>query len=151
VGAVLSSVSGGVGRAAPPELPLAPLRPGPTVDLTAARRQRPAIVLFWRTDCAPCLLELENLPALRQAAGSDPLLLVAMQSRDAVRAGLQRLGRAIPTRITAEDPAKVLIRLGGAPARLPQAVALDRQGNICRTRHGLVGSNTVRQWTKACD
>jgi thiol-disulfide isomerase/thioredoxin len=142
---------GGAAQAAPPRLQLAPAERGPPVELTAVRRHRPAIVLFWRTDCAPCLLELQHLPALRRAAGGEPLLLVAMQPREAVAAGLQRLGRSIPTWIVAEEPGQVLVRFGGAPARLPLAVALDRAGNICRIRHGLIGSNTVKQWAKACD
>lgn len=151
VGAVLWSTLGGAAQAAPPALELVPALGGPAVELAAARRHRPAIVLFWRTDCAPCLLELEHLPQLQRAAGAERLLLVAMQPREAVEAGLRRLGRAIPTWVSAEEPEKVVVRFGGAPARLPLAVALDRWGNICRGRHGLIGSNTVKQWAKACD
>jgi thiol-disulfide isomerase/thioredoxin len=146
-----ASVPGGAASAAPPTLLLAALGSGVPTELAAVRRHRPAVLLFWRTDCAPCLLELQHWRDLRAAAGSEPLVLVAMQPRAAVQAGLKRLGWNLPTFVTAEEPGKVLIRFGGSPPALPLAAMLDRKGNICRVRHGLIGSRTVKQWKKACD
>ena len=152
-GAALSfAISGGAALGAPPPtLRLAPAKPGPAIDLAAVRRHRAAAILFWRTDCAPCLLELRHLSELRRASGKHPLLLVAMESREMLQAGLRHVGQPIPTWLSAEEPGAVLTRFGGAPPRLPLAVAVNSRGNICRVRHGLIGSNTVKQWMKACD
>jgi hypothetical protein len=120
------------------------------VDLAAVRGPGPSVLLFWRTDCAPCLLELRNLPELTRAARPGRLVLIALQPRDELARGLRRLG-PVQTWRAMEDPASVLVRFGGKPPSLPLAVALDPKGKVCRVRHGLLGRNIVAEWIKACE
>lgn len=148
--ALLGMSAGGAALAAPPELQLTRSASSAPVALTTVSRGDGAIILFWRTDCAPCLLELQHLAALRRASGSKPLVLVALQSQADLDEGLLRLGTPISTWRAVEDPRTVLLRFGGSPPRLPLAVALDRCGEICRAHHGLVGSNIVKKWIRAC-
>jgi thiol-disulfide isomerase/thioredoxin len=136
--------------AATPAVHLA--RPGSDVpvDLATVRGGRPSVLLFWRTDCAPCLLELRNLSQLTRAARPGRLVLIALQPRDELARGLRRLG-PVQTWRAMEDPVRVLVRFGGKPPSLPLAVALDPKGKVCRVRHGLLGRNIVAEWIKACE
>jgi len=136
---------------AAPSLRLASLDGGPTVPLRHATGGRSAILVFWRADCAPCLLEFEKLAELRAAAGAVPLMLVGLQPADRLRQGLQRL-KLGPTQSwrALDDPAEALVRFGGAPPRLPLAVALNAEGEVCARRHGLLGAAIVEKWIKAC-
>ena len=137
------------GAAAAPTLHLARSASNAWVDLAAVRGHKPSVLVFWRTDCAPCLLELRNLPQLERAARPGRLVLIALQPRQELEQGLKGLG-PVQTWRAIEDPANVLIRFGGKPPALPLAVALDPLGKVCRVRHGLLGRNIVAEWIKAC-
>ena len=111
----------------------------------------PTILLFWRSDCAPCLLELSDLVALRASAPNARVIPVGLQAAAALRPALARLGlRADDTLRTTEDPARLLVRLGGAPPRLPLAVAFRKGGELCGRHSGLLGRDQVRAWAQAC-
>jgi Redoxin len=117
----------------------------------AALKGRPRVLVLWRADCGPCLLELGNLKALEAAARPRDLVLVALDSPDVARAKLKAL-KVQPRRLwyALDDNAKVLVALGGAPPRLPLAVAVDAQGRVCARRTGLLGTDIVRQWVLQC-
>ncbi len=122
---------------------------GGRFDLSAS--SAPTILLFWRADCAPCLLELSDLAALRASAGSARVIPVGLQPAAVLRPALARLGlRDGDTLRAAEDPAKVLVRLGGAPPRLPLSVAFRGTGEMCARRSGLLGHDRVRAWSLTC-
>jgi thiol-disulfide isomerase/thioredoxin len=125
-------------------------RPGMTLP-PAAMKGRARVLVLWRADCGPCLLELENLKALEAAAGPADLVLVALDSPDVAQDKLRALG-VKPRRLwyALDDNARVLTAMGGPPPRLPLAVALDRQGRICARRTGLLGTDIVKQWVSRC-
>ena len=111
----------------------------------------PAILMFWRPDCAPCLLELSDLKALRAAGRNALVIPVGLQPAAALRPALSRLGlNANDTLVTPEDPARLLVRFGGAPPRLPLAVAFRRSGELCGRHTGLLGRDQVRTWALTC-
>lgn len=111
----------------------------------------PMILLFWRSDCAPCLLELSDLAALRASARNARVIPVGLQPAAALRPALARLRlRDDVTLRAVEDPAGLLVRLGGAPPRLPLAIAFRRTGQVCGHRLGLLGRDQVRAWSLAC-
>lgn len=111
----------------------------------------PRIVLFWRSDCVPCLLELENLKAFEAAAQPQSIAIVALESK--AKAAETLAHRHISTDhawAAVERPEDVLVRLGGAPPRLPLSIALDRAGAICARRSGILGTDYIRDWVKQC-
>ncbi len=115
------------------------------------RASGPQVLMFWRADCGPCLLELSDLSALRAAAQPARLIPVGLQPAAALRPALRRLGLAEgETAVTREDAAAVLTRLGGAPPRLPLAVAFRADGRPCGRHTGLLGRDRVRAWARAC-
>ena len=134
--------------------------PGPAEALTytsletpAAPRAiaGPAIVLLWRSDCAPCVAELAGLKEIERAAGTVPVVVAALEEAGSARAFLQRRGWS-PTRSwrVVQDPRQVLTRIGGPPPRLPLAFAVDGDGRLCRRHSGLLGTDRVRQWVRQC-
>ncbi len=113
--------------------------------------RHPIVLMFWRTDCAPCRLELGEFKALSQAAAPMAIQLVGLQAPEAVRQGLQAASLPADGSLwTAEDPGEVLRSYGGPPPRLPLAIALDAQGRICGRRTGLLGTDQLKAWSGAC-
>lgn len=126
-----------------------PARPN-LVMTGSALAERPRVLMLWRADCGPCLLELGNLKALEAGARPVDLVLVALDPPAVARDKLKAMG-VTPARqwYALDDNAAVLTALGGPPPRLPLAVAMDR-GRICAKRIGLLGTDIVKQWARTC-
>lgn len=123
----------------------------PNVVMTgSALAERPRVLMLWRADCGPCLLELGNLKALEAGARPVDLVLVALDPPAVARDKLKAMG-VTPARqwYALGDNAAVLSALGGPPPRLPLAVAIDH-GRVCAKRIGLLGSDIVKQWARTC-
>ena len=138
-------------RQASDDLMLAPLSgDGPRLrlrDFAGAAR----VVLFWRSDCAPCLVELRELDAFERAAGADAVILVAVESAHDARAALRRLGVSDARAYVAQaNPVTALEAVSDGGRRLPFALALDRNGEICRTHVGLLGTARAAHWMAQC-
>jgi hypothetical protein len=138
-------------RPAAPALGLLSLEaPGAETPLSASNGQA-RVLVFWRSDCAPCLLELRDSAGLRAAAGRARLMLVALEPAERARATLAaQAPAAAPGWAATQDAAVVLTTFGGAPPRLPLAVAVDSRGRLCGSHHGLLGTDRVREWARRC-
>lgn len=152
-GAVAALCGLGVARAAPHPL----LKDLALHDL-AGRSHRlselaghPAILVVWRGDCGPCLIELLHIRDLQAAAVRTPLVMLAVDEPARIRQALQRY-KAQPREIwVADGPARdVLVALNGEPPRLPLAIALDRKGGVCAHHLGLLGTDRVKDWVRRC-
>lgn len=120
-------------------------------SLASELNGQPAVVLFWRSDCAPCLEELEQLPKLRAAAGTMRLLLLGLEAAPAQQSRLSAMGVSWQDAwYTLQEPASVLGAFGGYPPRLPLSVMLDANGNICARRSGVLGPQLIREWLESC-
>lgn len=112
---------------------------------------RPTILILFRSDCGPCLVELRNIEAIRAAAGPAHLVLLAVEDMDDARRFLRRSQLPYSDLWAADTAAsEVLVRLNGAPPRLPLAVAFDRTGGICARHLGLLGTDRIRDWVRRC-
>ncbi len=111
----------------------------------------PVVLMFWRADCAPCRLELGDLEAMRRAAAPVRLQLVGLQPAAELRVGLRAANLADDASdVAVQDAAGVLTSWGGAPPRLPLAVAVDAEGAVCARHTGLIGRDRLAAWAKAC-
>lgn len=111
----------------------------------------PAVVLLWRSDCGACLVELDGLAGLRTATRNGRLIALALEDRASAGAAVRARGYPEAAVWTSpEAPAAVLTRLGGAPPRLPLAVALRPDGRICAVHHGILGADRARRWIQQC-
>ena len=112
---------------------------------------RPSVLILFRSDCGPCLLELRNIKEIKAAAGGAHLVLLAVEDMDGARRFLLRSQLPYSDLWAAgATPSEVLVKLNGAPPRLPLAVALDRAGAICARHLGLLGTDRVRDWVRRC-
>lgn len=112
---------------------------------------RPSVVVLWGTWCASCRDELARLASLRQAAAPLPIVTLAI---DPPAKALERL-RATHMPVDAafadaREPGAVLADWGGKGAILPLAVAIDRNGNVCGSKRGLLGTDQLRGWATSC-
>ena len=117
----------------------------------AAGQAGPTILAFWRADCAPCLIELNEAAAYAQAARPGRMLFVGLQQPQVLREAALKAGASLDLIVSADGAAsEILTRFGGAPPRLPLAVALDASGRVCARRHGLLGIERVMAWAQTC-
>ncbi len=116
-----------------------------------APSDQPTVLIFWRADCAPCLIELRQATDYLAAAGPGRVLFVGLQDGAALRTAAVKAGLPMAqVARTSEAPEAVLTAFGGAPPTLPLAVALDRNGAVCARRKGLLGTDLMRQWMLTC-
>lgn len=112
---------------------------------------QPTVLVFWRADCGPCLVELQGLARLEAAAAPLRLATVALDAPATASGKLKSLGLAprLAWRLI-DDPATTLTALGGPPPRLPLTVAFNARGEVCGRRVGLLGVNLVKSWAVSC-
>lgn len=109
------------------------------------------ILAFWRADCAPCLLELRAARSYAAAARPARFLLVGLQDVPALASAARKAD--IPPELLVHgvgSASAILTAYGGAPPRLPLAVALTPSGSVCARRAGLLGTDQVRVWARDC-
>ena len=146
---LLSAALAAASAAAPPA--------ATTLDGRAVERSAlsSSVLLFWRADCGPCLVELSDLAKLREAAAPlrvQPVVLDEAPGRPGpVAEMLAKVGlTGGDTLRGVGDPAELLTSYGGAPPRLPLAVAFDAAGRVCGRRTGFLGYDHLRAWAAAC-
>jgi thiol-disulfide isomerase/thioredoxin len=117
----------------------------------AGLKGKPAVLVFWRSDCAPCLIELRGLAGLQAAAVPAPLVTIALEGPASAAEALHKMDVS-PERawLARTDARRTLLAFGAAPPRLPLSVALDSRGAVCAQHVGLLGTDRVRQWVKQC-
>ena len=112
---------------------------------------RPRVLIFWRADCPPCLVELRNAGAYVEAAGSSgQVMFVGLQEPAALRRAAARL--SLPPEATAwtdGDAETVLAAYGGSRA-LPFAAILAPSGEVCLRHQGLLGTDLLRHGLRTC-
>ena len=124
-------------------------RPAHAVTLESIKG-RAHVALFWRSDCAPCLVELHEFAALN-AAAQGGLVTIALEPAADARRTLVRLGVPLAQAYVADgDVQTVLEAVSDGGRRLPLAVALNADGRICARRIGLLGTEQAQAWVRQC-
>ena len=127
----------------------------PSQTLSQVMATKPAnsvsIIMLWRSDCAPCLVELLRLNALRKAAGSGQVTTLALEAPIVARATAQnRALNVLDGFATTESPRRVLASAGQNVALLPTSVAISANGRVCDSHVGILGTDQIREWVRKC-
>jgi thiol-disulfide isomerase/thioredoxin len=114
-------------------------------------KEHDALVVFWRVDCPPCIDELRVLPKIAKAHPDLKIALVSLMERTTAD---QYLTNHLPQNVlnlTINQTSKELLAaFGNQRAILPYSVRLHKDGQICQTHIGILGTSLVNQWGKTC-
>ena len=105
---------------------------GVEVEL-AALRGKVVAVNFWATWCAPCLSELPELSAARQADGGRCLEVLGVAEESAL-ADVAAAARRLPYPVVLDPRAKVAAAWG--VTAYPHTFLLDREGRVAKVFPG---------------
>jgi thiol-disulfide isomerase/thioredoxin len=109
------------------------------------------IVIFWKSDCAPCRAKLANVRALEAAAAPGVLVTVAVEPQaSAAPAAAQMQLNPARSFVAAGDPGAVLALASEGGQVVPYSIAIDKNGQICARHRGLLGTNRIKEWVAAC-
>lgn len=109
------------------------------------------LVLFWRSDCAPCLLEIGFLPKISKQFPYLKILLVSLQNKGFTQNHLSKnLPANVEQAVAISDAKAVLQEFGNEKLVLPYSVALRKNGSICAKNYGILGINKINNWIKTC-
>lgn len=110
-----------------------------------------ALILFWRSDCAPCLLEASLLLEISESHPNLKIKLVALQNMVEFKKhppkGLQG---NVELFVSENNAAEILQEFGNTKSSLPFSVMLHSDGSLCETNYGILGKNEVNHWVKKC-
>lgn len=112
---------------------------------------RVPVLMFWRADCPPCLVELRHARAYAEAAGSaGRVIFVGLQDPVRLRRAAERYSAPPEMLAFADgDSAAVLDSYGVKPA-LPVTVMLSPSGQTCFRHAGLLGTDALEEGLKYC-
>lgn len=129
--------------------PLASLTDGRPVEVSALPA-KPHVVVVWMKGCAPCLEELRHLTEIAARTPGWGYVTLALEEPALAREALPVEAAFATAWVAAGKPADVLARLNPPKPALPLALALNRKGEICARRVGLLGSDIVNGWADTC-
>ena len=108
------------------------------------------LMVFWRSDCAPCMHEMRILPYIADTYPKLPVVLISLENADTARAHMADMPELVQLWVAKDDGAKVLSAFGDAKKSLPFSVMLDAKGRICYRHDGLIGTQAVEDGLKKC-
>jgi len=113
---------------------------------------RPAVFLFWDSECAPCLNELAHSASLQAAFPQAVFVAVSLSGRDATRRvlGKIRLAADVKRAIGPENPGGLLATLGDSSGSLPFTAIFAGNGSPCLHRLGPLTTEVLIQAAGRC-
>lgn len=114
-----------------------------------ALKGRSSVILFWRSDCPPCLRELSNISDFASAYPNFVFVVVSFEDdKGELPAKFQSLPSNVLHWQSETSTQKALQKTGGHA--LPYTLVLDRNAEICRRHQGLIGTDLLKKWSRRC-
>ena len=112
---------------------------------------QPLLVLFWRSDCAPCLIELRNLTDITARHKSLSIAIISLHDLNHTRGHLPALPRNAHALLANDDASELLAAFGNdKKLALPYSAMLDSNANLCQKHNGILTPALGNDWVKQC-
>ena len=121
-------------------------------DITfAPEPHTPRLIVFWRSDCAPCRKELELLPALAKHDADLRIALISLQDVAHTKEFLPELPKNVQVLVAKNDGRELLTAFGNERMlALPYGVMLDGKLQPCGKHYGILSAGIIDQWRNQC-
>lgn len=122
----------------------------PENALLSRIEQHPALVIFYSNDCAPCHVEMNMLPELKQSMNGDHIVVVSLTPPD--KTLVEKL-KGLDVQFidaSAQDVSVLLRAFNNQRLALPFSFMLDGTNSVCKRRTGLLGLNIIKEWRTQC-
>ncbi len=108
-----------------------------------------ALVVFWRSDCAPCLKEMALLPEMARQNPELTIVVIALKDAADARAYLSEMPENVRVWVAENEGREVLVAFGNERAlALPYSVMLGTSGERCDWFYGILTREKVKQWVE---
>lgn len=109
------------------------------------------VVNFWATWCAPCVEEMPDLQAVRDAYRARGVEVVGLgiDNADKIRAFRDKLRISFPLLVAGAGGSELGRALGNPGGMLPYTVLIDRDGQVAQRKLGQIKPAELRQWLDA--
>jgi peroxiredoxin len=109
------------------------------------------VVNFWATWCAPCVEEMPDLQAVRDAymGRNVEIVGIGIDNAEKIRAFRDRLQLRLPLLVAGAGGSELGQVLGNRAGVLPYTVLVDREERIARRKVGQIRPAELRQWLDA--
>lgn len=115
------------------------------------RPEHPLLIAFWRSDCAPCLKEMEILPEIAKGNADMPIALISLHDAEHTRQRLTPMPKNVQVLVAQQDGKTVLNAFGNTRTlALPYSIMLDRDAILCKKHYGMISPQLIKDWRKVC-
>lgn len=114
-------------------------------------RGNKSLIMFWASNCPPCLMEMRDFARIKSSAGNIPIIVIA----DAWGANEQRL-LANPKSMGAliinvgSRYNSFLEQFGDPEGAVPYSILMGTDGNACIAHIGQMSANSVQAMLREC-
>lgn len=106
-------------------------------------RNRPVIVDFWATWCAPCRASMPHLNSLQQRYAKDGLAVIGMSVDETGPVPVRRFARSLGVRFTIAMANDEVLDAYGPIRSIPTTFFINRKGEIVRRVVGYIDGETM--------
>lgn len=109
------------------------------------------VVNFWATWCPPCVEEMPDLQAARDAyrARGVEIIGIGIDNADKIRAFRDRMKLTLPLLVAGAGGSELGRTLGNPAGALPYTALIDRDGRVVQRKLGQIKPAELRAWLDA--
>ena len=112
---------------------------------------KPALLVFWRSDCAPCLQEMQHFPDMAAQNKDLPIMLISLHDVAHTRRHAPITASNVHVLVAENDGKAILSAFGNTRTlALPYSVMLDATGKVCGKYYGILSPDKIKEWRKSC-
>lgn len=113
---------------------------------------RNALVMFWASNCPPCLVEMQGFARIKAAADGTPIIVIVERygTREQGLLANPRNGGALILNV-GSNFRTLLVEYGDNEAALPYSILMGRTGSACIAHLGLMNPRAISDMQAECD